>query len=232
MKTIGDLQQEFIDETETEIVNSQGEPDIEYVQWLENRLCEQINAQQSIGKEKIVPNDTKFIGNVCLSFRHDFGLMPIEDRLKLQFEAKEWIRAINNNLPYAELSVKAESGGGEELPPIDHILNHASEKAGKVERTINEYKKSCKNCKYLYPLIDYYQCQKCDEYLCMWQPQSPAKQNDKAIIEKYEEIIKQLKRKIDDDYNPLFWTELQKLESELVSLQIPDKLSDEQIEKK
>jgi len=45
-------------------------------------------------------NDDKFIGNVCMSYRHDFGLMSDEDREKLIFEAKEWIRSITNNLPY------------------------------------------------------------------------------------------------------------------------------------
>lgn len=45
-------------------------------------------------------NDDKFIGNVCMSYRHDFGLMSDEDRKKLIFEAKEWIRTIINNLPY------------------------------------------------------------------------------------------------------------------------------------
>jgi 8-oxo-dGTP diphosphatase len=94
-----------------------------------SKAMEEYASQQSIGKEKIVPNDTKFIGNVCLSFRHDFGLMPIEDRLKLQFEAKEWIRAINNNLPYAELSgsVKAESGEGVDMSIMDDHIDEVVE---------------------------------------------------------------------------------------------------------
>ena len=47
---------------------------------------------------KEVPTDNKFIGNVCLSYRHDFGLMDDESKYNLIFECKEWIRAINNNL--------------------------------------------------------------------------------------------------------------------------------------
>lgn len=38
-----------------------------------------------------------FIDNVCLSCRHDFGLMSEEDKEKLRFECKEWMRAIRNN---------------------------------------------------------------------------------------------------------------------------------------
>ena len=45
-------------------------------------------------------NDYKFIQNVCLSYRHDFGLMSVDEQNNLIFEAKEWIRAITNNLPY------------------------------------------------------------------------------------------------------------------------------------
>lgn len=44
--------------------------------------------------------DDSFKANVCLSYRHDFGLMSKEEQDILMFEAKEWIRAIINNLPY------------------------------------------------------------------------------------------------------------------------------------
>ena len=42
-------------------------------------------------------SDDKFIGNVCLSYRHDFGLMSEDEKDKLIFECKEWMRAIKNN---------------------------------------------------------------------------------------------------------------------------------------
>jgi hypothetical protein len=44
--------------------------------------------------------DEDFKENICMSYRHDFGLMTKEDQELLMFEAKEWIRAIINNLPY------------------------------------------------------------------------------------------------------------------------------------
>ena len=43
-------------------------------------------------------SDESFIGNVCLSYRHSFGLMNEEDKEKLKFQCKEWMRSILNNL--------------------------------------------------------------------------------------------------------------------------------------
>jgi len=42
-------------------------------------------------------NDEDFITNVCLSYRHDYGLLSNNDRNILRFECKEWMRAILNN---------------------------------------------------------------------------------------------------------------------------------------
>jgi len=42
-------------------------------------------------------SDESFIGNVCLSYRHDFGIMNEEDKEKLKFQCKEWMRSIINN---------------------------------------------------------------------------------------------------------------------------------------
>lgn len=42
--------------------------------------------------------DEKFIGNVCLSYRHDYGLMPEEHRKLLESECKQWMISIINNL--------------------------------------------------------------------------------------------------------------------------------------
>ena len=62
------------------------------------------NAFSMLKKYIITDNhrlDDKFIYNICLSYRHDFGLLNDEDKKLIEFEAKEWIRAILNNLPYA-----------------------------------------------------------------------------------------------------------------------------------
>jgi len=45
-------------------------------------------------------NSDTFIDNVCLSYRHDFILMAEQDRQRLRFECKEWMRAISNNWEY------------------------------------------------------------------------------------------------------------------------------------
>jgi hypothetical protein len=42
-------------------------------------------------------SDEKYILNVCLSYRHDFGLLSKEEQDTLKFECKEWMRAIKNN---------------------------------------------------------------------------------------------------------------------------------------
>jgi hypothetical protein len=39
-----------------------------------------------------------FIDNICLSYRHDFGLMDKHDKELIRFNAKEWLRAIRNNI--------------------------------------------------------------------------------------------------------------------------------------
>jgi len=49
---------------------------------------------------ELLSNDDKFINNVCLSYRHDFGLLSEKEQNHIKFELKEWFRAINNNLPY------------------------------------------------------------------------------------------------------------------------------------
>lgn len=45
-------------------------------------------------------NSDIFIDNVCLSYRHDFGLMAEKNRQMLRFECKEWMRSIVNNWDY------------------------------------------------------------------------------------------------------------------------------------
>ena len=50
-------------------------------------------------------NSDTFIDNVCLSYRHDFGLMAEQDRQRLRFECKEWMRAISNNWEYFKNSL-------------------------------------------------------------------------------------------------------------------------------
>ncbi len=44
-----------------------------------------------------------FIDNVCLSYRHDFGLMSEQDKHNLRFDCKEWMWAISNNWDHFKL---------------------------------------------------------------------------------------------------------------------------------
>jgi len=43
------------------------------------------------------PTD-ELINNMCLSYRHDFGLMTEKEQASLRFEAREWYRAIYSNI--------------------------------------------------------------------------------------------------------------------------------------
>ncbi len=50
-----------------------------------------------IHKIELPADSPGFINNLCLSYRHDFGLMSEEQKDMLRFECREWIRSILNN---------------------------------------------------------------------------------------------------------------------------------------
>jgi hypothetical protein len=58
------------------------------------------NQPSCLGAVIVRFNSDTFIDNVCLSYRHDFGLMSEQDRQRLRFECREWMRAISNNWEY------------------------------------------------------------------------------------------------------------------------------------
>lgn len=43
-------------------------------------------------------SDEVFISNVCLSYRHDYGLLTTDERDKVRQECKRWLHAILKNL--------------------------------------------------------------------------------------------------------------------------------------
>lgn len=59
----------------------------------------------SMSAEKIF-SDEYFIDDVCLSYRHDFGLMNEEDKEKIRFQCKEWMRSMINNFDYHKYKLK------------------------------------------------------------------------------------------------------------------------------
>lgn len=66
------------------------------------RYADKLNETQL---DSLVPvvnrfNSKTFIDNVCLSYRHDFGLMGEQDKELLRFECIQWMRAISNNWQY------------------------------------------------------------------------------------------------------------------------------------
>ena len=39
-----------------------------------------------------------FVNSVCMSYRHDFGILPEEEKELLRWEAKRWYKAWSDNL--------------------------------------------------------------------------------------------------------------------------------------
>lgn len=54
-------------------------------------------ANIDLGAVKARFSDEDFITNLCLSYRHDYGLLGANERNLIRFECKEWLRAIINN---------------------------------------------------------------------------------------------------------------------------------------
>ena len=65
-----------------------------------NDIAKEIEEQCNIDSVSNRFSDQKFIDNVCLSYRHDFGLLSEDEQDKVRLECKEWMRAIKNNEPY------------------------------------------------------------------------------------------------------------------------------------
>ena len=51
-------------------------------------------------------NSEAFIENMCLSYRHDFGLLDEDEQKRIKFECKEWLRSLINNWEYYEFYAK------------------------------------------------------------------------------------------------------------------------------
>ena len=54
--------------------------------------------KKEIDWDELIQNDS-FIGNICLTYRHDFGLLNTDSKSMLIFQCKEWLNAIRKNLP-------------------------------------------------------------------------------------------------------------------------------------
>ncbi len=49
--------------------------------------------------ERIEPTE-KELRSVCLSFRHDFGLMAAGEQAQLMWQAREWLRAWQKEIEF------------------------------------------------------------------------------------------------------------------------------------
>jgi hypothetical protein len=83
--------------------NDTYEASLKNVQW----LFDKIDAYASLREAQAVAdynervkaklNDESFMGNACLSYQHDFGLLPLVTKQAIENDYKEWRRAMLNN---------------------------------------------------------------------------------------------------------------------------------------
>jgi hypothetical protein len=65
-----------------------------------NEYLKQIEINKELQEQviNVVDMDTDFfVNNACLSYRHDFGLMTLEEQESLRFQYREWRRSMKNN---------------------------------------------------------------------------------------------------------------------------------------
>lgn len=63
--------------------------------FLRDTVCKQLTIPRV--NNSALQDNNKLIENMCMSYRHDFGLMKEEEKNSLRFECKEWLRAYENN---------------------------------------------------------------------------------------------------------------------------------------
>ena len=44
-----------------------------------------------------IRDNQNFIQNMCISYRHDYGLLSDSDRRLVELQCKEWLRSLSNN---------------------------------------------------------------------------------------------------------------------------------------
>jgi hypothetical protein len=72
-----------------------------------------------------VPTDAQ-VNSACLSYRHDFGLLPDEQRKTVMFQAREWLHAWQKELP-AALDTPAPAMG-ELVEALQGMVNAVGDK--------------------------------------------------------------------------------------------------------
>ena len=63
-------------------------------------LRENAELEKEVKRFNTMRHDSAFVNNVCLSYRHDFGLVAPKERKLIEFECLEWMRAILNNIEF------------------------------------------------------------------------------------------------------------------------------------
>ena len=87
------------------------------------------------------PTDPKVIENICMSYRHDFGLLPTFQKELIIHECKEWMRAMENTLntfphagegDYAD-NIRAEEGFRDNRNQFDNYRDEVSDELSNVK---------------------------------------------------------------------------------------------------
>ena len=65
-------------------------------------LIERESGKGADKKKTEIELTQKDIDNICLSYRHDFGLLSDKEKENVRFQCQEWIRALRNNYNYFE----------------------------------------------------------------------------------------------------------------------------------
>lgn len=73
------------------------------------------------------------IASVCLSYRHDFGLLPPYERKQLMFTAREWERAFAKEHARAELEARPRASRGQ-APAQQGVQRLSEQDAGLLEQ--------------------------------------------------------------------------------------------------
>lgn len=86
-----------------EIQKETAYPDSISVQKALLKVWDECKAEKSvlpIFHNRTINEYNKLVENMCMSYRHDFGLMAEQDKQALRLECIEWIHAYENNIQY------------------------------------------------------------------------------------------------------------------------------------
>lgn len=138
-----------------------------------------------------------FITNLCLSYRHDYGLLSPNEMKILNFECKEWLRAIINNWDNINASIPPMKAGIE-MTSDEHIAENSGMDKFPIENHIKTFSQTNNHIPDVGKVIDWEQrkwelLKECSHILMKeWSGCDP-EEGVRRTINWVDEMIKQLK---------------------------------------